>query len=376
MWLPSSFKDCPSCKENNSYGTIVHKSTFGMPSLIDLCKVCGYFVGRSLPSLNKKVIYLDQFFIGDVSIKNDSNGFVQMYEVLRNLYKQQLVVCPYSSFHKTESLVDDRSNSFQKTYEHLSNGVSFFDPVSIYEREIISKFLEVFDKGKTLTVDDILYGSRNDWIRNFICSIPLMDDNILNHTNEVDRLELIKKNNRIILESFLQDCKQNRDVTIDKKKYYKIMRDKIIDDLATSLQNESFLEELRNHYGLEVDSIKNFLREYIKTIPSVKIMAHLAVSLAHQYVFNKQQSIPASMFNDIHIVSSILPYCDAIFIDKKLHALFEDYKNYFEDYPDYKDKLFSLRNKEFFLNYLTGLEENVSTFDKELFTAIYPSSNN
>ena len=72
------------------------------------------------------------------------------------------------------------------------------------------------------------------------------------------------------------------------------------------------------------------------------------------------------MFNDINIVASILPYCDAIFIDQRLHDLFSDF-------PDYKGKLFSLNNKEKFLNYLERLEENVSTLYKELVAQIYPS---
>ena len=124
MWLPSLFKDCPFCKAYNSYGITVHKPKFGVPSLIELCKACRHSATRSLPLFDKKIIYLDQFFISDVSKESNQSHvlfFKRAYEQLCNLFRLQLIICPYSSFHKTESLSDTHSNKLQKVYEHLSN---------------------------------------------------------------------------------------------------------------------------------------------------------------------------------------------------------------------------------------------------------------
>jgi transcription elongation factor Elf1 len=372
MWLPSSFKDCPYCKTYNSLGTLFSKSH---PSLLEICKICNHSITHPLPSLDKKVLYLDQFFISNVLKNRGPNNlfFQKTYEQLRKLSRLQVMICPYSWFHKTESLHISKPNSLQKIYELLANGISFYDPASIYKHEIIYKLLEVFNTGKALTIDDILYGFRNNWSTSYIASTPLTDIDS-NHKNEINALEHIKKNNLVILEKFFQNCIQNYDKKLNTKQYYKKIYDKIIDELRDSyLQDDAFLNDLKMHLYtqlpkyLEIDPIKDFLKKYIKTLPSVKIMAHLVASLAHRYVFaGRKKRIDPSLLNDINMVSSILPHCDAIFIDKELYELLKNY-------PGYQNKLFSLNNKNDFLNYLKDLEEKVSAFHKELIAEIYPS---
>ena len=143
---------------------------------------------------------------------------------------------------------------------------SFYDPISIYEREIIYKFLEVFSKSKALTIDDILYGYRNTWTEKFMCSIPLTNDDIANHKNRVKYLKNVKNHNHRTLEKFFQEYIQDHDVKIDKKKYYQITRDKIIDEFVIScLQDKLLKDKLKKHLHtrlpnyLEIDPVEEFL---------------------------------------------------------------------------------------------------------------------
>ena len=64
------------------------------------------------------------------------------------------------------------------------------------------------------------------------------------------------------------------------------------------------------------------------------------------------------MANDIEIISVLLPYCDAMFIDKECHSYLKE--NLSCDSIDYGMKVFSLESKEKFLEYLNGIETKTS----------------
>ncbi len=67
------------------------------------------------------------------------------------------------------------------------------------------------------------------------------------------------------------------------------------------------------------------------------------------------------MVDDISMVSSLLPYCDAIFIDKEIHNLL-DFTEVKRMTGNFKVKTFSMKNKDEFLSYLNDIQ---STADKK-----------
>jgi len=60
------------------------------------------------------------------------------------------------------------------------------------------------------------------------------------------------------------------------------------------------------------------------------------------------------MTNDLNILSLLLPYCDAMFIDNQCRGCLEEKD--LQDNIDYSTRVFSLTSKEDFLGYLEQLE--------------------
>src|SRR6266566_8713190 len=93
----------------------------------------------------KKVIYVDQFAISEmvkaVDTRSKAHSRVdpfwrQVFEALERVCKLQLVVCPWSPFHRDESLVSEMFEPLKRMYEHLANGVGLLRPTDIELRQL------------------------------------------------------------------------------------------------------------------------------------------------------------------------------------------------------------------------------------------------
>ena len=62
----------------------------------------------------------------------------------------------------------------------------------------------------------------------------------------------------------------------------------------------------------------------INEAPFVTIMAAMFASMAMKAAAGQKEPPNRGAFTDIHIVSSLLPYCDAMFLDNKCRALLLD----------------------------------------------------
>ena len=60
------------------------------------------------------------------------------------------------------------------------------------------------------------------------------------------------------------------------------------------------------------------------------------------------------MTNDVRVISTLLPYVDAMFVDRECHVLLSE--NPIPERLDYDTRLFSHRNKEEFIAYLDEIE--------------------
>ncbi len=91
----------------------------------------------------------------------------------------------------------------------------------------------------------------------------------------------------------------------------------------------------------------------LKEVPFIKISSMLWASVARKAANGGKKLPSRGMSNDIKTISSVLPYCDAMFIDK-------DCWTYFNEEPlrselKFGTKLFSLNNKKEFLDYLDAI---------------------
>jgi len=96
----------------------------------------------------------------------------------------------------------------------------------------------------------------------------------------------------------------------------------------------------------------------LQNIPHVRILAALYACLRRSASSGRRKQPSQSLFNDFDAISTLLPYCDAMFIDKECFNLLND--GHVKKLIQYKTQIFSLINKDEFLSYLKNIENNLT----------------
>jgi len=123
------------------------------------------------------------------------------------------------------------------------------------------------------------------------------------------------------------------------------------------------------HYAFKEAGIENYevlnsktneflFSSFFKEIPFVKISSLYFASIARKAATGMKKPPNQGMINDIKVISHLLPYCDAMFIDNECHA-------YLSEQPlkvriNYGTAVFSQKTKEEFIEYLDEIESNAS----------------
>jgi hypothetical protein len=93
----------------------------------------------------------------------------------------------------------------------------------------------------------------------------------------------------------------------------------------------------------------------IREITFNKIRAYMFAGLARK-CYGQKKFLTRSMWNDIKAISTYMPYCDAMFVDKECAHILSQ-KSLCNNL-NYKTKIFSLRNINDFISYLYSLINN------------------
>lgn len=366
MWIPSSFVDCLLCNSSQSLGCIVDKQNF---HLIELCKICNHSKYRPFPKLNKKVIYLDQFFFSLAKDRSPSRNlfFQQAWEKLTELYRLQIIVCPFSIFHEIETTALqslDSVQKLQKNYEELSGGIKFYDPLSIYKMETEREFLHWLRGENQLNIDDIVYGKRNQWLP----SVKI-----------TNRLEAFNNNNRFFLEEKAKQLYKIIEIHMNSKnKTYKDIYNDIQQEFSVDSLNKGLPFKLEDYLYTKcsisfINALEqDFIKENMCKISSVKITSAFIAEIIYQEIRTNKSFYKYNDFYDINMIASIMPYCDAIFIDKQMYLHLTRPNHAGQVIPEFQEKLFSAKNIEHFLYYLENLNKEIPAMHKELVEIMYP----
>ena len=103
----------------------------------------------------------------------------------------------------------------------------------------------------------------------------------------------------------------------------------------------------------------------VRELPYIKISSGMWAVLAHDAAHGGKKEPPnIGMVNDINMVASLLPFCDAMFVDKEIDHLL--------NFPEmkkiivlYNTKIFSKNQKDEFFNYLDDIEKNIPNDQKQ-----------
>ncbi len=402
MSIYPPFIKCPKCGQE----------TFGVLLIFDdhysrRCKECLYphpkrsepSASYPLPKLNKKVIYLDQCAISNMmkilnpNTKAYQRGkvdkfWLELFERLDSLCKLQLVVCPDSMFHIDESLLSSFYEPLKQMYKLLSHSITFDNPVDIKRHQIYehaSNWISNHpDKELNLDVHSVVFDKINAWQDRFIISGNIqypsewIDDirntreKICNGFARVFKRWQSEKNKsfydwfeevansfgRLVLGEYISYIKriaerpEERPVfAIDRAMLP--WRVKIVESICIAFQKAGVQDA-----DIPDRTTQYLTSPYIKDIPFNKISSMLIAALARKAAAGQKTSPDVGMDYDIKIISTLLPYCDAMFIDNKCHAYLKEKP--LCDEIGYGTAVFSQYSKEEFLEYLNEVEKNAS----------------
>jgi hypothetical protein len=106
-------------------------------------------------------------------------------------------------------------------------------------------------------------------------------------------------------------------------------------------------------------TVKDFFESgLINETPSNVIESSMFASLAGKAAAGQKEPPNQGTFSDISVVSTLLPYCDAMFIDNKCRALLLDIPN--EHKLPYPCSVFSRNTGADFLKYLRDIRDSVT----------------
>lgn len=386
---------CPHCGAADDFGVVF----ISHRSYTRRCKKCLRTQHLDLPRLEKRVIYLDQFAISDMvkamnpNLKANREGLIdplwkELFGILDRLRRLQLIACPDSEFHEHESAIStspDRA-SLKGMYRLLSSEVRFRDHVRIESAQLhdqVTKWVKGEDATHVATDrHDAISGDLSDWTDIFMISMRLGDPE-----GYIDALRSSRAEGRSFLTRAFEAWRADPGIFEDHfraesrqwgvnvldgyqeylEQYAQCMTGSApyTPDLAFPVDAVHHVRVIKNaleRAGVRDEDVLPKLFEYINSgilewLPCNRIAAALWATLATQ-ARTRSKAPDSGMLSDIRMISTLLPYCDAMLIDRECHGLLKNIP--VAHRPHYSCRLFTASAREELLEYLRGIESGAS----------------
>ena len=410
-FVAAPYKKCPKCEEE-LFGVL----SIRMNSYSRRCAKCGYPRGTKdnttyhLPSLKKKIIYIDQFMISNMvnslvpDFKKQIDPFyLEVFKKLDRLAKLQLIICPHSNFHQDESELSKYPEEHKRVYELLSHGVSFKNHWEILRLQVMRHFKNWLGNSinpeTELTIENVTLGDVHSWQDRIFLTIAYVKD--VQQREELGKVKIAaftelkpaidywsKQKDKPF--SFFYDSELNhwgpdfseaydqwrKDVTslmageqqisplrAMPSPYAQISQFILQELIKTGKRGEELLDEF--HKFVSAESLKNVPYLRICSMAFAKLGLKVSQGL-------KVDNVQPSYLSDALMISTILPFCDAIFTEKQLCSFFQEppLNNCLRSMP----KIFSVNFKKEFLSYLDDIEKNAPKGHLLLVEQVYGST--
>lgn len=409
--------ECPCCHAPASFGPKQVHGQFWFTR----CSKCGYYIHEPLPTITKRIIYLDQCFLSHVLSAKEPR-WRAICDRLRLLIWLDLVICPYSRVHREESLLAEYSRDDLKAlYRELSGGgTEFLSPDEIEQNQLLEAMRCFLGQAqipgewqKPRPWEEFCKQDPHAWLN----GLAVYADFPANPA-AVKRLQDSKARLHSALEAVAESWqdedtqKFDDDVKREALAYGKTLiagyrelteGPKAIENMLTGT-SEELLKQYRAivrpgvfdpttppgvqpgvrlvhwlrvevHKALpeETDPVsvveKFFESNFALAVPFQFITSHLLAVIAGQ-VRNSNRHAKPSDSNDISAIAHYAPYCDAMFLDNEFRALASQ-KNV--DVPGrYGVRLFSAKTADDFLEYLNDLLHNMPSEHRGALKLVHP----
>ena len=396
---------CPKCGADTFGVMFINRDSY-----MRRCRDCWHKADFRLPKLKKKIIYLDQFVVSEIMKLNDpiAKGHAsvaadpfwsELDELLRKLRNLQLICCPASGEHENESLLSPFFANLKKTYENLSGGVAFESGNAIKVQQVAA-LAKAWARGTnpefSFEASRITHGELHGWNNKFYVTTSSYKEQYVDTLRE-EREELhdgitgvFNNSWKINKLSFAEwyDLEKNshqkymlRNVKIRHEKRMKLVTTPWLLSLDDALYSESenmvrmilnvINRETRSNDKTNPDELRNsFFTEFrMADAPFNKIGAAMYASIAIKAAGGQKKPPNRGMVADIEIVSTLLPYCDAMFMDNGCRAILQDIPQ--SHRPEGVDRVYSMNCKVEFLDYLRTIRASASPEHLELVKQVY-----
>lgn len=376
---------CPFCRSIGNYGNV----SVSHNTLRRGCNSCKQWDIYNLPDLNKKVIYLDQFFLSH-AFRMQEKPFVDAVERIKDLAAKQLVVCPFSSVHTKETHLwrhEDQQNLYE-FIKRTARGHKFSQDYEIKEAQIQRNF-ELFKNGEELEISLDVNDACNSEIN---CWDDYMWIDMRPHLADLDELREGKAAAvSALVDLFPQwanlQTTFNEDIRHEALGYGRSLVKQYFDmvmavgqgDIMAHLNapiDSTYVETLLYYDSkdTEIDfRIKRisdfFCSDYFIEVPFVKVSCGIFAVL-RKMVKNGAYTNPekakkklSGLYYDAECISVFGPYCDAMFIDKAMESWCSEPEARLLD--PHNTKLFSANSWDRFNEYLDEIEQSASADIKQ-----------
>jgi hypothetical protein len=314
----------------------------------------------------------------------DNPFWFTLFERLERVVKLQVAICPYSDVHRHESMLSGFFEPLKRMYEQISHGVSFEPTDEIAHRQLHTALLAWLD-------DDVLHydfnaegvttGGLNDWQERFIVStageypasivegirkfrdavhakIRTLLDQELRTTAEAGFEYWLnrerKAGGRAILQAELLHTQRMQEMAagVVPGSFENVYTSNALDQLQLivgALRHRGTADnELRSRVlaFLESDAFKDY--------PASRISTLVWAAIGRAAASGQKEPPNQGMGNDVRVLT-LLPYCDAMFVDNGCRALWEKIPRRYR--TPYNTRLFSYKTREQFLAYLQDIED-------------------
>lgn len=414
-WITGPFTTCPFCG-GGEFGTLMINAR----SYVKRCRDCMRDQQYPLPRLEKKLLYLDQFAVSNLMkvvhpehrTRIQRRGgpeeafWLELFDRIERLTKLQALVCPWSDAHWEESFVDGRFPQLRRIYEHFASEVRFDDPPTVKHGQVLHAFERwlgdetdpsLRSRGE-LTRRDVLERSADGWVGKLQVQArldpgpdvadDLRETRAQRHHGLTRAAAIWREGGRRGFRAYfeeevagygeheLQSYAQGIQAALDLAEGRRELDADAIFPARAQILIQTMREKLSEH-GIareeHVGSLREFFgSEVMQEIPFLRISAGMLAALAVTASLHQAPEPNQGLATDINVVSTYLPYCDAIFIDGGCAALLTDADR--ELAFGYTSEVFTPNSRGRLLEWLTTLEGEVSEGHKALVERVYGPS--
>jgi hypothetical protein len=380
-WERGPFEQCPRCREQ-TFGFL----GAGRDVMTLRCTKCRYSHGEVLPEVDKATIYLDQFMFSAIfKIKAGGRAplghqdfYDELIPLLRRVVLLQQAILPHSDLHSNETIVFHDPRGLRDAYEDIGGDASLRDSRDI-EIDQVFAFVRAFRDGGepmlTLSPDEILQGSRNDWLPDMRISVnadysqfaagirrerdkgfAALSEVVVAWADEKPPFhELLRresqfgKHRRTALAAVMQRVATagagGDGMDLLYAALEPVWREFLM--LRDFLREGASDEEAMRRVGAFWDWTR------LHEMPFNRIFAYLFAAFGRRVTMG-QRKFTRGLMTDFQAIAAYAPYVDAMFIDRECALLLGEGE--LRRDLHYRARIYSYANKDAFLAYLRELE--------------------